>query len=78
MPTHQAHQLVARGSKRRGDADDGGADSGRDFRPRVGGEASGRGGAGQQIRRRRVLDLDRDDGRRGPVSFLVRAALQRD
>jgi len=47
MPAHQAHQLVARGGKRRGDADDGGADSGRDFRLCVGGEASGRGGAGQ-------------------------------
>lgn len=78
MPAHQAHQLVARGGKRRGDADDGGADSGRDFRLCISGEASGRGGAGQQVRRRRILDLDRDDGRRGALNRLVRAALQRD
>jgi len=78
MPAHQAHQLVACRGKRGGNADDGGADSGRDFRLCVGGEASGRGGAGQQVCRRRILDLDRDDGRRGPVSGLVRAALQRD
>jgi len=78
MPAHQAHQLVARGGERRGDADDGGADSGRDFRLRISGEASGRGGAGQQVRRRRVLNLDRDDRRRGAFTYLMGAALQRD